>query len=475
VSKSWIQKPISEEPWRLLPHTFAHHVSAGKWIPFQYLVFLSNLIAYAIAAGNGRILVSVPPRHGKSWFLSQWVPAWFLANWPDESVILSTYEANFAAQWGRRARNMLARYEKELLDKEVAAASLWATIMGGQMATAGVGGPITGKGGQLLLIDDPHKNWQEAMSQTIRAGIHDWYESTFYTRQEPGASIIVLHTRWHQDDLIGWLLAEKPEENWIHVRLPAVAEEPTREFPEPDIMGRKIGEPLCPERYDKRALARIEKNLGKPTWAGLYQQRPSPAEGNLFLRKNWQFYARPPAFRFIVQSWDTALKPGAKTAFSVCQTWAATDAGYYLLDRWRERVTFPDLQKAVVLKYNQFRPHGILIEDKASGTSLIQNLANTPLPIIPVTPVADKYSRALQISPHQEAQKLYLPVTRHSPWTADFVDICATFPSGYVDDVDAMSQAIVFLALKASIGMLISTMGRQVAGLLDGYRIGYKQ
>jgi predicted phage terminase large subunit-like protein len=466
--------PISEEPWRLLPHTFAHHVSGGKWIPFPYLVFLSNLIAYAIAGGNGRILVSVPPRHGKSWFLSQWVPAWFLANWPDESAILATYEANFAAQWGRRARNMLGKYDKTLLDKEISAASLWGTTEGGQMATAGVGGPITGKGGQLLLIDDPHKNWAEAMSKTIREGIHDWYESTFYTRQEPGASIIILHTRWHMDDLIGWLLAEKPEENWIHVRLPAIAEEPSREFPEPDIMGRKTGEALCPERYNEKALGRIQTNLGGQMWAGLYQQRPAPAEGNLFKRKDWMFYSRPPAFRFKIQTWDTALKPGAKTAFSVCHTWGATDEGYYLLDRWRERVTFPDLQKMVILKFNQYRANAVLIEDKASGTSLIQNLAVLPIPIIPVTPVADKYSRALQISPTHEAHKLFLPLTRNAPWVPDFIDVCATFPSGFVDDVDAMSQGVVYMILKNPIGLMVSALQRQTAGLLDGYRIGYR-
>jgi hypothetical protein len=186
---------LPTDTWKYLPHTYASVISHGTWKPYNVMVMLSNIIATAISKGNGRIIVSLPPRHGKSWFISQYIPAWFLSNWPDQRVILSSYEARFAATWGRRVRNIIKNEGYRCgvsLAEDSTAADNWMTTMEGGMMTAGVGGPITGKGFNLGLIDDPHKNWQEAQSSTIRKMIQEWFDSTFYTRAEPGATIIVL-------------------------------------------------------------------------------------------------------------------------------------------------------------------------------------------------------------------------------------------------------------------------------------------
>ena len=322
---------LIQQPWRYLPHTLAMELSGGKWLPYDYLVFLSHLIATVVAQGGGRIIVEIPPRHGKSEFISKWVPTWFLGNWPDKRVVLCTYEANFAASWGRIVRNNLVTHGEPLgvsLANDSLAAAYWKTSQDGGMITAGVGGPITGKGGDLLLIDDPHKNWKEAMSITTCKGIQDWYDSTFYTRCEPGATMIILHTRWTENDLIGYCLTEHPEENWIVVRFPAIAEEA-------DILGRMVGQAFCPSRYDETALAKIKKVLGTQKWAGLYQQRPAALEGDVWKRKDWKYYKITPKCSFIIQSWDTGFKKNdnLRTSYSVCQTWGVFPNGY-LFTSW---------------------------------------------------------------------------------------------------------------------------------------------
>jgi predicted phage terminase large subunit-like protein len=434
-------------PWRFLPHTFASFISSGVWIPFEYLVLLSHLLTQAVAIGNGRVVVSVPPRHGKSWFISQYLPAWFLANWPDQKVILCTYEANFAASWGKKTRDVVEKcepyFDNLTLSQDLVAASRWETSAGGGMFTAGVGGPITGKGGDLILVDDPHKNWQEAMSVATCNNIYDWFKSTLYTRAEPNATIIVLHTRWSTFDLIGRLLEDEDEDDWFSIRFPAIAEEN-------DSLGRKVGQALCPQRYDEKALHRIEGVLGSQKWAGLYQQRPAPMKGNVFNRTWWKHYRVVPPLSYVVQSWDTGFKKTMGSAYSCCQTWGYSPVrGYVLLDRWREKVEWPELVRQAKGEYLQKKPNAVLIEDKASGQSLIQELQrNTMIPVLPVEPVADKELRARAVSPLVEAGRVWLPEpSEEHAWITDLEEDFANFPSiPYVDDIDAMSQALMYLS-----------------------------
>lgn len=411
------------------------------------------------------------PTHN-SLFLSQWLPVWFLANWPDQSVILATYESTFAASWGKRVRNLIAQHGDELgvhVSDDSAAAALWTTTAGGGMITAGVGAGITGRGGRLLLIDDPHKNWQEAMSSTICQGIHDWFDSTFYTRLEPGGTLVVTHTRWAQNDLIGYLIDQHPEEKWIVVRFPALAEEE-------DVLGRKAGQALCPERYNEVALAKIKTVLGLQMWNGLYQQRPSAIEGDIWQRARWKYYHADPVCSFVIQSWDTGFKRlGEHTAYSVCQTWGVFPNGYCLLNQWRDRVEYPELEKMARLQYATWRPHAVLIEDKASGQSLIQSLQrNTSIPIIPVNPQndGDKVTRALAVTPLHEAGLLWLSgMPDDELWVGEMVERFTTFPNGnFKDEIDAASQALSYLRDFAAVGEIQSALRRSTGKILEGFR-----
>ena len=212
----------------------------------------------------------MPPRHGKSELASKWTPIWFLANWPNKRVILSSYEATFAASWGRKVRNTMQENPGigVQLSEDSKAVGVWETTQGGGMLAVGAGGAITGHGADLLVIDDPVKNAEEAASPVIRQKIWEWWQTTPRTRMEPGGSIIVDMARWDVDDLVGHLKAQR-DEPWVIVELPAVAEAN-------DAIGRSPGEALWPERYDLSALAAIRRDVGEDAWASLYQQRPNP-------------------------------------------------------------------------------------------------------------------------------------------------------------------------------------------------------
>jgi len=259
---------IAREPWRWAPHTFAHHASGGRWRPYTHLQVIGERIADAVAAGGGRIIVNCPPRHGKSELISHWTPTWMLDSLPASRVILCSYESGIATGWGRIVRNEFEGNDRlrTSLRADSRSAHRWHTPEGGGMIAAGVGGPISGIGGDLLIVDDPVKNWQEAYSGVYRTRLVDWFLSTFTTRAEPGATIIVVMTRWHVDDLTGYLLAEHGQA-WTVLSMPATAGGS-------DLLGRAPGEALCPQRYDRAALAGIRSAVGAQVWEALYQQQP---------------------------------------------------------------------------------------------------------------------------------------------------------------------------------------------------------
>jgi predicted phage terminase large subunit-like protein len=678
----------------------------------------------------------IPTRNSE--FISKWFPAWYLSNWPEDKVILTTYEAEFAASWGRQVRDIIAA-NSGLLGVGISASSKasysWETTYGGGMRTAGAGGPITGKGGHLLICDDPHKNWAEAMSLSIRENIHKWYDSTFYTRaDEERTSIIILHcmtgdtpvmmadgtdkylknirpgdvvatykdgclstskvidwvsngldkvfeikttsgivvkanerhpflindkgvrkwirvkdlhpdheiyrvnggsgrekfvkqadaisqlsaevtvhtittqndgqmvsglhlplqtpnhvlqqssnigtgshwkritkflkskmavvrsanthqkkpiaqntgtgccaltiatilarfvdscamtatcflsesirskfskrpsgisdfileriesiipagieevfdvqiadtenfianqlvshnTRWHEDDMIGRLIAK--QQGYIYIRFPALAEE------EDDILGRRQGEALCPERFSEKMLLGIKENVGNQIWAGLYQQRPAAEEGNIFKRKDINYYKVTPIITSIMQSWDTGYKDTKGSAYSVCQTWGTGPLGYILLDQFRGMLEWPELLRKAKQLYNDWHPTGVLIEDKASGQSLIQDLRrNTAIPVIPITPELNKVLRAREISPVFEGGRVWVPDSSIAPWIDALIDAWATFPNTkYLDETDTMSQMMKYWFYRSSLGAIVSAGRRVTNSVLDGFQI----
>lgn len=258
-----------EIAWRAEPHTYAARVSRGQWLMYDWLVYIGRIISRELVRGNARIIVNAPPRHGKSEFLSHWTPTWLIDNLPAIQVMLAAYGANFASEWGRKVRNELATnpHCRTRLRPDSKSANRWHTPQGGGMVTAGVGGDVTGRGGHVILVDDPHKNWQEAQSSLHRRRVVEFFTGTLYTRLEPGGSIIVLMTRWHPEDLCGYLIDEHSD-NWRVIRLPALAEEG-------DPMGRSPGEALCPERFTADVLHdQIRPGVTELPWLASYQQRP---------------------------------------------------------------------------------------------------------------------------------------------------------------------------------------------------------
>lgn len=263
-----------KDGWRLTPATMAVRLTNGWWIPAKHLLHLSTIVASEINKGGARILVSMPFRHGKSEFLSINTSIWFLEHWANKFVMNLTYGKELVTDFSTRVRDTFQNQDlhhllRTRLNPKKTRAERFITTDGGGLTAAGVGGPIIGRGADLMLIDDYVKNAEEAMSETYHSKIWEWFRGVAYTRLEPGASLIVLATRWAQNDLIGRLQTEMPEENWVIVNLPmhAVVNDP---------IGREVGEVLWPERYDEKACARIQKALG-PFWYAAQCQGNPPA------------------------------------------------------------------------------------------------------------------------------------------------------------------------------------------------------
>lgn len=442
------------------PCSFAVQRSKGAWEEAVHLKVLSDWLLDLEAGRKKRVLVSMPPRHGKSELISYWFPLWLLARNPSRRIILASYEAEFAAHWGRRVRNAIIDFGSDLgltLDGTSAAAHRWQLTAGGGMFTAGAGGPLTGRGADVLIIDDPIKNSEEASSEVLRENLWNWFQTTAYSRLEPGGYVVIVGTRWHQDDLIGRLEAEAASGAglpWDVLKLPALAEAE-------DFIGRELEEPLWKVRYDKPALLDIKRNMSPFNWSALYQQRPTPEEGGAIKRAWWKFYEVPPAeLDNTIQSWDLAFKDLKTSDFTVGQVWGRKGAEFYLLHQVRDRMNSPEVISAI-RNLTRMYPKAIakVIEDSASGPSVIQMLQKEVTGLIPWPPRGQKRSskdqRLNAVAPYIQAGNVYLPGLRRpdgamvpaAPWVSEFIEECASFPNGTNDDqLDAMTQGLIYLS-----------------------------
>jgi predicted phage terminase large subunit-like protein len=436
------ENPISHQLFALAHQDLACYAIA-QLPTFELARHHELIVAKLEAVERGelsRLMIFLPPRHGKSLIASSLFPAWYLGRHPEHHVIFTTYGQELSDDFGRRVRNFIvdqvhqAVFPNCRLSEDSSAAHRFNTTKGGAYYAVGRGGPITGRGAHLLLLDDPIKDHEEANSETTRKSLHEWFASVAYTRLMPGGAIIVIQTRWHEDDLAGWLLREHASENWDVLSLPAIAEH--------DESFRKEGEALWPERFPLEDLNRKREAVGGAAWASLYQQRPAAAEGAIFKREWWRPYRELPEFSQIVQSWDTAFKKGAETSYSVCTTWGLAENGYFLLSVWRNRVEFPELRRTLIALADQWKPTAILVEDRASGQSLLQELKSaTTLPVLAVRADSDKLSRAQAVTPLVEAGKVFVPES--ASWLSDYIAELAAFPMGNYDDaVDSTTQAL---------------------------------
>ena len=408
-----------------------------------------------------RLIIACPPRHGKTLVTTQMFPAWYLGRHPDRFVISASYGQELSDDFGRRVRNMMvdslhrAVFPGCVLVENSSSMRRFDIAAGGSYVAVGRGGSITGRGANLFLIDDPLKDREEANSETIRRLLHDWFANVAYTRLEPNGAIVLIATRWHEDDLCGWLMREHPEEGWHILKMPAIAEE--------DEGWRKEGEALWPTRFPLETLRVIKSAIGSSAWASLYQQRPAAAEGQIFRREWWQHFTVQPTLGRTIQSWDCAFKAGRENDYSVCTTWIATERGYFLLSLWRGRVEFPELKRQLMSQAEAWSPSAILVEDSASGQSLIQELQTTNQPIIRVKPDSDKISRAQAVTPLIESGRVFLPES--AGWLEDFEDELAAFPSAAHDDaVDSLTQALNYLRGNCTGGSTCVVSGGMLRG-----------
>lgn len=393
-----------------------------------------------------RLMIFMPPRHGKSLITSQLFPAWFIGRNSTKSIIASSYGAELASDFGRATRNFVASpthravFPQSIMSDDLGSIHRFAMLGGGAYFAVGSGGALTGRGADLLLLDDLLKGYEQANSETERASLKSWFENVAYTRLQPGGAIVFISTRWHLDDLPGSLLREHASENWQVLSLPALAE------PD-DPLGRAEGAALWPSQYPIKDLERIREAVGSSAWLSLYQCRPSAAEGSTFKRNWWRYAAAlPEKFEQIVLSVDSAYKVGRQNDYSVILTLGVSQNAYHVIDVVRERLEFPALLKKVELLAERFRPHCLLVEDSASGQSLIQVLrANTRLAVKPIKPDSDKISRANAVVPLVEAGRVVLPAG--AGWLGDFIDELSSFPKAPHDDqVDALSMALRYVA-----------------------------
>jgi predicted phage terminase large subunit-like protein len=385
-----------------------------------------------------RLMLFAPPRHGKSMLTSEFFPAWFFGRNPDKYIIHATYAQDLADDWGRKVRNQLADdifpFPDCQLSQDSASQKKFVTTRGGSYFGLGVGGAATGRGAHLLLIDDPIKGREEADSETIRRKLKDWYKAVAYTRLMPDAAVVIMLTRWHYDDLAGWLLREHAREGWEVISFPAIS-------------GDK--QALWPDFYPYDRLMEIKDQLGSRDWSALYQQEPAPDEGSIF-DLGWfrRYEVAPNTPDMIIHSWDTGTKDEDIHDPSALTVWHVFGNAIYLVDVFLSRVQFPGLRRATESFAVRDNPDAILIEDKGSGQQLIQVLKEeSALPVIAIEPVKSKTIRAQGVSWMVEAGRVFLPAK--APWLIDFETEVAAFPVAPHDDqVDSMTQALKWLANK---------------------------
>lgn len=423
-----------------------------------------------MAGKQPRLIIQAPPRSGKSELFSRRFPAWAFGQNPNLQMIAASYSADLSSRMNRDVQRIIDSEEYAGVFPETSFSSNTSASINsqknirnseifeiagysGSYRSAGVGGGITGMGADIAIIDDPVKDAKEANSQTYRDSVWDWYTSTFYTRLSPKSGILLGMTRWHEDDLAGRLLADMKNggDQWRVVSFPAIAEE--------DEEYRKEGDALHPERYDLTHLTKIKKAVGTQTWNALYQQRPSSKGGDVIKRAWFKRYSMLPLMRRVIIAGDTAQKVKQHNDFSVfIVAGIGMDGGLYIIDLIRGKWEAPELERKLEDIWNKYRAshkaQSVYIEDKSSGTGLIQSIQRKRnIPIKGVQVDADKYTRVLGIQGFIESGYVFLP--DGAEWVEDFLSECEKFTATdshkHDDQVDTLTMAITELSTQANI------------------------
>ena len=460
-----------------IERVFMHLFPNTAFLPSWHIELIASKLEAVLEGKTTRLIINVPPRSLKSVIASISFVAWALGRNPSLQIICASYGQDLADKLALDCRSVMqsAWYQRlfgvSLQGVRPAVADFRTKAGGGRFATS-VGGVLTGRGGDIIIIDDPIKP-DGAMSQAERNAANDWFDGTVMSRlnDKMTGAIVIIMQRLHMDDLVGHVL-EKGQ--WDVLCLPAIAELKQR-FEYSDVRGthtvvRQIGDVLHAQREPKEVLDMLRLTLGEYHFAGQYQQSPAPLGGGIFKLEWFSFFRPhelPENFDQIIQSWDTASKETETADFSVCSTWARKGPDRYLLDVFRQKLEFPALKKAVIANIQKWNPNVVLMEDKASGIQLIQELRAAGHYIVKeCKPLGDKFMRAMAQTAAFEGGFVKLP--REAHWLDGYILELTTFPRGKFDDqVDSTSQALGWMAVNATEPALIAFYREQCEGRLN--------
>jgi len=398
-----------------------------------------------------RLIINMPPRHTKSEFASYLLPAWFLGKFPEKKIIETAHTAELAVGFGRKVRNLVdSDIYKSIfpgvgLQSDSKAAGRWATNQGGDYFAIGVGGAVTGKGADILIIDDPHSEQEAALSESnpeVYDKTYEWYTSGPRQRLQPGGSIIIVMTRWSKKDLTGQVVKsalQRSGEQWEVIEFPAIL---------PD------GLPLWPEFWKLEELQALKQELPNGKWMAQYMQQPTSDVSAIIKREWWKKWDHedPPMCEFMIQSWDTAFLKTERSDYCACTTWGVfyqeNNVGLMvpnliLLNSFKERMEFPELKQKAMEQYKKWEPDSLIVEAKASGAPLVFELRAMGVPVQEYVPSkgSDKIARLNAVADIFASGRVWVPNTH---WADELVEEVASFPSGEHDDlVDSMTQAML--------------------------------
>ena len=439
-----------------IERSFYELIPESDFIPGQYLALLASTLEKCRAGIIKRLIINLPPRTLKSLATSVAFVAWLLGHEPSKQIMCASYGQDLADKHARDCRALINSpfyrnlFPGTVLSPDKHAVSDFMTTRKGVRMSTSVGGSVTGRGADIIILDDVMKP-DDALSEARRKTGNEWYRTTLASRlnNKKDGVIISVMQRLHQDDLVGNLL--ETEDQWEVLSLPAIAqrdeeyriERPIRSY----TYRRKAGEALHPERDSLETYEKVRKEVGEFVFQSQYQQAPMSREGGVVKRDWLKFYAPEKLSRSIewtLQSWDTACKIGDANDYSVCTTWKLIGMDFYLVDVLRERLTFPELKKRALEKFRMYRPIEVVIEDQASGTALIQELKSSGMfgikPYKPL-PGSDKEMRFVAQSIKFENGKVFLP--EKAPWLDEYISEITGFPgTKYDDQVDSTSQAL---------------------------------
>jgi predicted phage terminase large subunit-like protein len=454
MSMAEYQTALRVDFYSFLLRCFAELNSGAPFLSNWHIEVLAAKLQDVREGRVRRLVINIPPRHLKSLAASVALPAWLLGHDPTLAIINATYGQELSDKFGRDCRAiMMSHWYQSLFPTRLASArsplqELPTTKGGFRMATS-TGGVLTGRGADLAVIDDPTKP-SDAMSESRRLACNEWFDGTLYSRlnDKTKGVIVIVMQRLHEDDLVGHVVKQ---EGWDVVSFPAIAEVDERHVVETPYRRkeffRRAGEALHPERESLKTLAEIRATIGEYNFAGQYQQRPAPAGGGMVKGAWFRRYRPedlPASFDQVVQSWDTANKPTELADYSVCTSWGLKGPNFYLLNVLRKKLSYPDLKRAVIEQNRLFNPTAILIEDKASGTQLIQELIEGGMTrVTRYAPDGDKIMRLHAQTATIENGFVYLPTEAH--WVDEYIRELTIFPAGRHDDqVDSTAQALAW-------------------------------